>query len=359
MGSLFRKKGSKKWQMGVSVGGRQICRSAHTMNKGVAKKLLARWETQIFEGRFQLIKTTAPTFEEWANQFLPTVPHLKTRSRYTSSVNNMQARFGKMRLSQITPDLIEDFKEKRLAGGVRPATVNRDLAVLRRMLRLAERKRFIARSPFAEVELLEERSARRKPHIATFEEEERILMVADPHIRALMVLLLETGLRPNREALALKWDDIDFSNGSIKVRESKTQAGIRNVPLSARCKAELQRWRKLGGPQISQYVFPNMRDVARPLKDIRRSWAKALKAAKMEYFWIYNLRHTFASRLSAAGVSDLFVAQMIGHSSPSIVQTYAKAIDEYKREAICKLEALRPAIQLSGSCQPTSSARPN
>src|SRR4029078_9710657 len=89
------------------------------------------------------------------------------------------------------------------------------------------------------------------------------------------------------------------------------------------------------------YVFPNMRDVTRPLKDIRRSWTKALKAARMEYFWIYNLRHTFASRLSAAGVSDLFVAQMIGHSSPSIVQRYAKAIDEYRRDAVRKLEEMR------------------
>jgi integrase len=61
----------------------------------------------------------------------------------------------------------------------------------------------------------------------------------------------------------------------------------------------------------------------------------------VEYFWIYNLRHTFSSRLSAAGVSDLFVAQMIGHSSPSIVQTYAKAIDENRRDSIRKLENMR------------------
>jgi hypothetical protein len=39
-------------------------------------------------------------------------------------------------------------------------------------------------------------------------------------------------------------------------------------------------------------------------------------------------------------LSDLFVAQMIGHSSPSIVQTYAKAIDEHRRDAIRKLSSL-------------------
>jgi hypothetical protein len=125
VGTLFKKKKSKQWHMGVAVGGRQICRSAHTTNKSVAKKLLARWETEVFEGRFHLIKTNAPTFEEWADQFLLTIPHLKTRSRYASSVNNMKPRFGKLRLSHITSDRIEEFKEERLAAGAGPATVNR------------------------------------------------------------------------------------------------------------------------------------------------------------------------------------------------------------------------------------------
>lgn len=341
MGTLYKRAGSRNWMMAVTVAGRQVCRSTHTLNKRLAQKLLARWETEVFEGRFQLIKTNAPALAEWADQFLLTITHSKTRSRYTSSVNNLKPIFGRMRLPQITPGLIEDFKDKRLADGVGPATVNRDLAVLRRMLRLAERKRFIARSPLVEVELLDERKLRKRPHIVTFEEEDRFLMTADPQIRVLAVLLVETGLRPNREALPLKWDDVDLIDDFIRVRESKTQAGIRLVPLSARCKAELQHWRTMMGPEMSVYVFPNMRNPRRPLKDIRRSWAKALKTAKIDYFWIYNLRHTFASRLSAAGVSDLFVAQMIGHSSPTIVQTYAKAIDQYRRDAIRRLEHLR------------------
>jgi integrase len=292
MGTLFKKKGSKQWQMGVMFEGRQICRSAHTTNKDLAKKLLERWGTEIFEGRFQLIKTRASFFEDWAKQFLQTIPNLKTRSRYTSSVNNMKPKFGKLRLSQITADRIEDFKEERLAAGVGPATVNRDLVPLRKMLRFAQKRRFIVRSPFVDVESLEEKSIRRKPHIVTYSEEERILALADPHISALAVLILEAGLRSNCEALVLKWADIDFESATIRVRESKTAAGVRNVPVSGRCKAELIAWRNRVGPEFSPYVFPNMRDPARPLKDIRRSWAKALKLAGIPYFWLYNLRHT-------------------------------------------------------------------
>lgn len=111
------------------------------------------------------------------------------------------------------------------------------------------------------------------------------------------------------------------------------------------------------GPEFSPYVFPNMRNPERHLTQIRRSWAKALRSAGIPYFWLYNLRHTFASRLSVAGVSDLFVAQMIGHSSPSIVQTYAKAIDEHKRDAIRKLESLRQPQPVASP--PESTRRPN
>ena len=77
------------------------------------------------------------------------------------------------------------------------------------------------------------------------------------------------------------------------------------------------------------------------MKDIRYAWAKTLRNAGLNFFVIYNLRHSCASRMSAAGVSDLFVAQMIGHSTPSILQKYSKAIDEYRRDAVRKLENMR------------------
>jgi integrase len=88
-------------------------------------------------------------------------------------------------------------------------------------------------------------------------------------------------------------------------------------------------------------VFPNMRTPSRPRTDVRTSWKKALKDAGLQYFWIYDLRHSAVSRLTQAGVSPIFVAQIIGHSNPNILSTYARAIDESKRDAIRKLENLR------------------
>jgi integrase len=106
------------------------------------------------------------------------------------------------------------------------------------------------------------------------------------------------------------------------------------------------RWRKLLGPEFSAYVFPNMRDPSKPMKSVRRSWARAPNDAGLQYFWLYDLRHSAASRLTQAGVSPLFVAQIIGHSGTSILNTYVRAVDEYRRDAIHKLERQRPACHL-------------
>ena len=89
------------------------------------------------------------------------------------------------------------------------------------------------------------------------------------------------------------------------------------------------------------------------LKDVRRAWPKALKAAGLEFFWLYDLRHTFASRLTEAGVSPIFVAQIMVHANPNILSTYAKANDEFRRAAISSLEAHREA-----QCAQLKSQRP-
>lgn len=339
-GSLYKR--GRIWWIAYVADGRQRCESTKTTNKRVAQMILNKRLGEIIEGRFQLPNSNPPRLQQFSDEFLKSVLHPNTKKRYASSVANLHAYFGDIRLSEFNLTRIEEFKDARLLANVRAAIVNRDLAVLRRMLKIAERKRLINAAPFREVEMLEERKERRQPHILTFDEEKRLLATAAEHIRVLAILILETGLRSGKEALALKWSDIDFLNESIRVRQSKTLAGLRILPMSNRCSATLLRWQGVLGPNFSEYVFPKLGHPETHLRDVRVAWANALSAAGLKQFWIYDLRHTFCSRVIQAGVSHIFVAQMMGHSSSSsILQTYAKAIDEYKRSAISKLEALR------------------
>ena len=193
--------------------------------------------------------------------------------------------------------------------------------------------------------------------ISLLKEEEGLLAVASDLIRGLVVLILDTGLRSGREALALRWEDVDFADESIRIKQSKSIAGIRNVPMSSRCKAALLKWRQTLGPEFSEYVFANPRRPKTHLNNVRRAWPKALAAAGLKYFWVYDLRHTFASRLTEAGVSPVFVAQLMGHSSPNILQTYARAIDDRTYEELQGLWTAGSGI-VKGYRKPTSAISP-
>lgn len=333
--------------------GRQCCESTKTVNKKTAAKILNIRITGIIEGQYRLPKSNPPKLDEWATQFLKSISHPTTKRTYKSCVNILTQFFGSIPVSRIGCEIIERFKMARREGGAGPATINRNLAVLRRMLKLAERQRLIVRSPFADVDFLEERSVRRQATVLSFDEQKRLEAAAPPHLRTLIVLLTETGLRVGKEALALKWEDVDLAQGVLHVRLSKTPAGRRVVPLSKHCARALKEWMKLAGPKFSTYVFANPHSPEGHLKSVRKTWDRALKCAKVEKRPIYHLRATFASRLSAAGTSDNLVAGMLGHSSPGIVNTYAKIVDEYRRAAIQKLEELRNAY--SPDAKPASS----
>jgi integrase len=299
--------------------------------------LLTLRKAAVWEGRLRLPKSNPPKFEEWNDQFVKSVSHPNTRRRYETSGVSLKAHFGKARISRITPEGIEEYKTERLKGGVGPATVNRDLTVLRLMLKRAERQRLIARNPVRDVDFLDERKVRRQACILTVEGEARLLAVAKGYLRPLVLLLVDTGLRVGKEALPLKWEDLDFLNDVVHVRDSKTPAGKRSIPLTNRLKAELRRWRHLTGPDFSEYVFFYPLDPSKHLQKVPKTWKRALKDAGISFRHIYDLRATFSSRMNAAGVPEVFVEQLLGHTG-GLTQVYAKAIDEFRRDAIKKLE---------------------
>ena len=208
-------------------------------------------------------------------------------------------------------------------------------------LKQAERERYIGRSPFDLGKFFgNETRERRKPHILTMDEEKRLLAVTRPRIRALIVLGVETGMRTG-EMLGLRWEHIDFIGNRLSVERSKTQAGVRCVPISAICKSELLRWRSLIGPEYSEWVFPSFSNRRHRLQGGRKAWASELKKAGIPFFPIYNLRHTFATRMHALGVSQLVIARMLGHSSTQIVPRYAQVLDQNVFDAMKRLESLR------------------
>ena len=79
------KKGRSNWYAAFSADGRHFNRSTGTSNKRRAQKILNVWLAEIIEGRFNLLKSHAPTLKDWSKQFLESIPHANTRRRYVGS----------------------------------------------------------------------------------------------------------------------------------------------------------------------------------------------------------------------------------------------------------------------------------
>ena len=316
---VFRKKSKNytgMYYISYTVNKKQYFESTGSNNRKEAESILALRKAAIFAQKWDtpLPAASTPSLKEWADKFLKSVPTASTKTRYQMSVNQLCRHFGDdTRISKITSGSIAEFIEQRQEDAG-PAGINRDLAVLRRLLNLAVQQRLIAKSPFqrGQVSFLNERSTRRLPTIVDFETERKILAHAAPHTRALIAVLVETGLRPSKEAMVLRWADIDMAERTLTVRASKTNSGIRSIQLTNFCMESLMRWRELVGTNFSEYVFPYLSDPSRPIKSAKKSWLTATEKASLKPFPIYSLRATFASRLSAAGVPDNFCLSVVG-----------------------------------------------
>ena len=334
---------SKTWWIDYMVDGHQHCESTGTSNKRLARKILDIRRAEIVEGRFSgLVKSHAPTLKHYISEYLEsrTDLHLNTRTRYGVSRRCLEDFFAATRLPDITDARIEDYKTARLRGRTGPVGVNRDLSLLRQVLKQAKRERYIAHNPLENREhFLNERKERLQARPFTLDEEQRLLSVAKAYLRPLILLLLDTGLRPNAEALPLKWRDIDFERGMVTVISSKTPAGLRTLPMTTRLKEELLRWKKLTGPKNSEFVFFYPRNPAKHLLHVPKTWASALKDAKVAKRRLYDCRSTFCSRIYAAGIQPILIELLMGHAGSGLVHTYAKADDDFKRDAAAKLEA--------------------
>jgi integrase len=349
MGVYRRKDNSRKgrvWWISYFRAGRQHRESTGSINKRVAVQLLSVRKAQVVEERWNLPRSRSPYLGTWMDEFLNSINHEKTQSRYRSSVNNILHYFSKkMRLAEITPEAVFRFQQKRLEDGAGKATVNRDLATLSSSLSRAKKMRLVSHNACTDVGKLNERRERRQAKPLSYEEEARVGEFAPPWLATLITVLAETGMRVRKEALPLQWSDLSLESepAYIRIRDSKTAAGLRTAWLTNHCRNVLLQWRATLGSDFSRYVFPSMRISGMHITDYKSAWRKAAEKAGLKDRRIYDLRSTFASRANGCRASGLTVAQLLGQANTQILPTYVKPIDENTRAVVAALDVARNA----------------
>ena len=220
-------------------------------------------------------------------------------------------------------------------GEVKPATVHQEFRVLRRILNIAVKRKLLAANPCGGVEFPVSLKGRFQPHYVTWSEQRKIEAQAPDYLRNIVRIITETGLRIYRELMPMKRDQLDLENAVVWIADSKTPNGVAEVPLTPLAIQAFQNQLRLS--PLSQYLFPSARDQNGHQKSVKKAWYLTLKRAKTPYFRIYGLRSTYATRLSAGGVADEWVTQMLRRGDAKVFKKYSQMKLQMKREALVKL----------------------
>jgi integrase len=294
------------------------------------------------------------TFQNWTDSFMenyskPPIRAPKTHEANERAMKHLQATFGSWRLVDVTADDIERYLRARLKkrasvktkagfrelGILKATTVHQEFRVLRRALNVAVRKKLLPGNPCAGVEFPVSIRGLFRPHYVTWSEQQMIEFHAPEHLRNVVRIITETGLRVYKELMSMKTDQVDLGNAVVWIPDSKTPNGVAEVPLTPLSVQAFQDQIRIAGS--GAYLFPSDKNASDHQKTFKTVWHKTLKRAKIPYFRIYDLRSTYATRLSAGGVADEWVTQMLRQGDAKVFKKYSQMQLQMKREALRKM----------------------
>jgi integrase len=294
------------------------------------------------------------TFRDWTDWFMenyskPPIRAPKTHEANTRAMKHLRATFGSWRLIDVAADDIEQYLRSRLKrrarvktkdgfrelGVLKATTVHQEFRVLRRSLNVAVRKKFLSVNPCAAVEFPVSIRGLFRPHYVTWSEQQLIEFHAPVYLRNVVRIITETGLRVYKELTPMKKDQVDLDNAVAWIPDSKTPNGVAEVPLTALAVEAFRDQIRIAGP--GPYLFPSDKNATGHQTTLKTVWHKTLTRAKIPYFRIYDLRSTYATRLSAGGVADEWVTQMLRQGDAKVFKKYSQMKLQMKREALEKI----------------------
>lgn len=342
--SIF-KRGRVYWYHFV-FNGQHVQESTKQGNPRVARQMEAAHRTALAKGEVGISeRKPVAKLKEFAQRFMDAIlVRCAAKPRTVEFYAQQLARLldfellANARVNEIDEALIESFVQHRSAQ-VSRATVNRALATLRRLLRLAQEWRVIDRVP--RIRILN--GEQNRDFVLSHAQELAYLEAAPQPLQDVALLILDTGLRVG-EALALQWRDVHFDSegsrfGFVHVREGKSREAKRNVSLTPRV---LQMLRvRAGVSQDSPHVFAT--GATRPmlvssLDHAHRRLRLALNLP--QGFVLHSLRHTFLTRLGLAGVEAFTIMKLAGHGSVTVSQRYVHPTPQAMEQAVAKLNAM-------------------
>ncbi len=299
-------------------------------------------EVDMKNGRyFRYGEAKRHTVAEMIDRYVKEVASMKSERFQSERKGQLQFwrdELGDFTLAELTPAKIVETREKLKQTPVgkkvqkprSPASVNRHLAALSAVLNTAAKEwMWLEDSPLRKVSRFKEPRGR----VRFLSDEERAVLLnacqqsAEPLLYPIVVVALSTGARRG-ELLNLRWKDVDFPRGFIRLEETKNRER-RAVPLTSHA-MEVMRGlasiRKIDDDRVFPFKFG--------VGSLRASWEQALIEAKIDDFRFHDLRHTAASYLAMNGATLAEIAEVLGHKTLQMVKRYAHLTEQHTSRVV-------------------------
>jgi integrase len=335
----------KAWGFTAQINGKQVRRYKAEWTQDHAEAELAKALLQIEP---ENPKGPGITLAQAAERYLATKARKRTIEEDKRQLERLKAALGaESPLAEITAARISQYKADRLAAKsertgppLTAAAVNRPLALLRHLLRLA----------YEEWELLEavprvrlEKEPQGRIRWLEPEEETRLLAACEKsrtkHLAKVVTVALESGPRKS-ELLGLTWDRVDLSRGVIRLELTKS-GRRREVPMRQAVYEVLAPLRAAATEALEpgpDGQLPELRGRVWPAGDIRTAFDNAVVDAQLDDFHFHDLRHHFASWYIMRGGSLPALQQILGHADIKMTLRYAHLAPEHLRSEMAKTE---------------------
>jgi integrase len=323
--------------------GRQYRESSRSTKYEAAERLLRLREGAIAKGEAISPAVATYTFDQAAKELLNDYLLNGRRSRDAAERRlrlHLTPAFGGWRMMDITRADVTAYCAERREAGAKPATVNRELAALKRMFTLAVQGGRLLSKPH--IPMLKERNVR----TGFFERDqfEAVRSRLPEALQPLVTFAYYTGWRKG-EVLPLEWRQVDRVAGVIRLdaHTTKNDDG-RVLPYAALPELRMlitaqwqehERLRKAG--VICPWVFHRN---GRPIRSYRKAWQVACTAAGVPGRIPHDFRRTAARNMVRAGIGERVAMQLTGHKTPSVFHRYAIVNEADLRDAVGRL-ALR------------------
>ncbi len=303
-------------------------RQAVGPNKKEAEDYLGKKRAEAREGKlFDVQKDEKITFEDFGKEYIARHSKIYNKSFATDEhrLKALEKTFGAKYLYEIAPRDLEAYKAERLKDGIKSATINRDIALIRSMFnRAKEWGRLKRPNPCSNMRKLRENNERLR--FLSKEEIEGLYAECQGELLALVTFAINTGCRRG-EILALTWRDVDVQREQIHILDSKSGRG-RFIPMNVTAKGILLSLKKRPD---SPNIFASYH---------REAFEEALSRAKIEDASFHTLRHTFASHLVMSGIDLVTVSRILGHTSIQMTMRYSHLSPEHQAKAVGVLDGM-------------------